>query len=332
MDTHLLATKLRIPPLLHHVVQRTRLVDALEQGISRYKLMLTSAPAGYGKTTLLADWAHASASQIVWLSIGEDDNDLERFFRYLMAGWEQAQPGIKETPLGLLLGAVMSEREAILAAFINAATEAPDPLVFVLDDYHLIEDSAIHQALTFLLDHLPPNAHFIVASRTEPPLPLARYRARQELLELRMDDLQFSLDETADFLNHIMRLDYTQHEIATLQTQVEGWVAGLYLVALSHRRRATTETLAISGRQRFITDYLSENVLAQLPVGTQRFLLRTSILDRFCGSLCDDVTEGNDSQAMLVSLERENLFLVALDDQREWFRYHGCSPTFSAPR
>lgn len=323
MDTHLLATKLRIPPLLHHVVQRTRLVDALEQGIPRYKLVLTSAPAGYGKTTLLADWAHASASRIVWLSIGEDDNDLERFFRYLMAGWERAQPGIKETPLGLLLGAVMSERDAILAAFVNAAVETPDQLVFVLDDYHLIEDSAIHQALTFLLDHLPPNAHFIVTSRTEPPLPLARYRARQELLELRTDDLQFSLDETTDFLNHIMRLDYTQHEIAALQTQVEGWVAGLYLVALSRQhRRATTDALAISGRQRFIADYLSENVLAQLPAGTQRFLLQTSILDRFCGSLCDEVTEGNDSQAMLESLERENLFLVALDDQREWFRYH----------
>jgi LuxR family maltose regulon positive regulatory protein len=323
MDTHLLATKLRIPPLLHHVVQRTRLVDALEQGIPRYKLMLSSAPAGYGKTTLLADWARASALRIVWLSIGEDDNDLERFFRYLMAGWEQAQPGIKETPLGLLLGAVMSERDAILAAFINAATEAPGPLVFVLDDYHLIEDSAIHQALTFLLDHLPPNAHFIVASRTEPPLPLARYRARQELLELRADDLQFSLDETTDFLNHIMRLEYTRNEIAALQTQVEGWVAGLQLVAMSHSRRfATTDTQAISGRQRFIFDYLSENVLAQLPAGTQRFLLQTSILDRFCGSLCDVVTEGNDSQVMLESLERENLFLVALDDQREWFRYH----------
>jgi ATP/maltotriose-dependent transcriptional regulator MalT len=323
MDTYLLATKLRIPPLLHHVVQRARLVDALEQDLPRYKLMLTSAPAGYGKTTLLADWAHTSALRIVWLSIGEDDNEFERFFRYLMAGWEQAQPGIKETPLGLLLGAVMSERDAILAAFINAAAETPDPLVFVLDDYHLVEDLSIHQALTFLLDHLPPTVHFVLASRTEPPLPLARYRARHELLELRADDLQFTLDETTDFLNRIMRLDYTQNAIAALHKRLEGWAVGLQLVALSHRRHRTpADTLALSGKQRFIADYLSENVLAELPADTQRFLLQTSILDRFCGSLCDVVTDGNDSQAMLESLERENLFLVALDDLREWFRYH----------
>jgi LuxR family maltose regulon positive regulatory protein len=323
MDTRLLATKLRVPPLLHHVVQRARLVDALEQGIPHYKLILHSAPAGYGKTTLLADWAQASFLRIVWLSIGEDDNDFERFFRYLLAGWEQAQPGIKETPLGLLLGAVMSERDAILAAFINAAAETPDSLVFVLDDYHLVEDLSIHQALTFLLDHLPPTVHFVLASRTEPPLPLARYRARHELLELRADDLQFTLDETTDFLNRIMRLDYTQNAIAALHKRLEGWAAGLQLVAMSRQhRRAPTDTLALSGKQRFIADYLSENVLAELPADTQRFLLQTSILDRFCGSLCDVVTDGNDSQAMLESLERENLFLVALDDQREWFRYH----------
>jgi ATP/maltotriose-dependent transcriptional regulator MalT len=323
MDTHLLATKLRIPPLLHHVVQRARLLDALEQDIPRYRLILISAPAGYGKTTLLADWAHVSSLPIVWLSVSEEDNDVERFFRYLVTGWEQAQPGITHSPLGLLTGAAMSESEAILAAFINAAADAPDHLVFVLDDYHLIEASTIHQALTFLVDHLPPTVHFVLVGRAEPPLPLARYRARHELLELRVDDLRFSLDETAEFLNHLMRLDFTRDELATLQTRLEGWVAGLQLVALSRRRRgAAPDMLVISGRQRFIADYLSENVLAQLPDGTQRFLLQTSILDRLCGPLCDVITEGQDGQVMLETLERENLFLVALDDQREWFRYH----------
>ncbi|HEY7340132.1 MAG TPA: LuxR C-terminal-related transcriptional regulator [Ktedonobacterales bacterium] len=328
MDSYLLATKLRIPPTLHQRVRRARLVDALEQSIPLYRLLLMSAPAGYGKTTLLADWARASSLRIVWLSVGEDDNDFERFFRYLVTGWEQWRPDIGESPLGLLLGAADSEREAILAAFINATVDVSDQLVFVLDDYHLIEDPSIHQALTLLLDHLPPTVHFLLAGRADPPLPLARYRARRELLELRAGDLEFSLDETADFLNHLMRLDCSREELAALQERLEGWVAGLQLVAMSHQHHSAPDMQVISGRHRFIADYLSENVLAQLPAGTQRFLLQTSILDRFCGSLCDAVTEGKDSQAMLESLERANLFLVALDDRREWFRYHALFADF----
>ena len=156
-----------------------------------YKLILISAPAGYGKTTLLAQWAQASRFPVAWLSLGEEDNDLERFFRYLLAAWENVQPGVRESPLGLLLGAMAPDREAVLSAFINVANEVPDHMVFVLDDYHLIDDPSIHAALTFLLDHLPPTLHFVLAGRAEPPLPLARYRARQELLELRTEDLHF---------------------------------------------------------------------------------------------------------------------------------------------
>jgi LuxR family transcriptional regulator, maltose regulon positive regulatory protein len=323
MDTTLLATKLRIPSQPHRVVERARLNDALEENIPLYKLLLISAPAGYGKTTMLGAWARASRFPIVWLALGEDDNDLDRLLRYLLAGWEKIQPGVQESPLGLLLSAMEPEREAVLAAFVNAADSAPDHLVFVFDDYHLIDDSTIHEALTFLLDHLPSTIHFVLASRAEPPLPLARYRARHQLLELRADDMRFSLDETADFINHLMRLDFTRDELAALQTRLEGWAAGLRLVALARQRRHTApDALSISGRQRFIADFLSENVLAQLPEDMRRFLLRTSILDRLCGSLCDAVAERTDSQAMLETLERENLFLVALDDQREWFRYH----------
>jgi LuxR family maltose regulon positive regulatory protein len=323
MNSFLLAPKLRIPPQPHHGVHRARLVDALEHGILYYKLVLISAPAGYGKTTLLSQWAHASRFPVAWLSIGAEDNDLERFLRYLLAAWEKVQPGVTESPLGLLLGAMMPDSEAVLSAFINVANDAPGPIVFVLDDYHLIEDPSIHQALTFLLDHLPPALHFVLASRGEPPLPLARYRARQELMELRTEDLSFLLEETKDFLNERMGLDLAHDEILGLQAQLEGWIAGLQLVALTLQRRLTgAEKLVVSGRHRFIADYLSQDVLAPLPDAMRHFLLQTSILERLCGALCDAVTGVEGGQEMLETLERENLFLVPLDDSREWFRYH----------
>jgi LuxR family transcriptional regulator, maltose regulon positive regulatory protein len=323
MDTFLLATKLRIPPQSPHSVQRTRLIDALEGGIPHYKLILISAPAGYGKTTLLAQWARSCHFSTAWLSISEEDNDIERFLRYVLTAWEQVQPGVWESKLGLLLGSQSPNQEAVLSAFINIANDIPEPIVFVLDDYHLIEDTAIHETLTFLLDHLPPTLHFVLAGRAEPPLPLARYRARHELLEFRAEDLQFLVEETADFLNEAMGLDVPHDEVVKLQAQLEGWIAGLQLVALSRQRRlAGADKLVVSGRHRFIADYLSEDVLAPLTTGMRQFLLQTSTLDRLCGSLCEAVTGRDGGQDMLETLERENLFLVSLDDSREWFRYH----------
>jgi len=323
MDTFLLATKLRIPPQPQRAVCRARLNDVLERGLPDYKLITVSAPAGYGKTTLLAQWAHASRFPIAWLSLSAEDNDLERFMRYLLAAWEKVQPDVMESPLGLLLGGMSPDSQAVLSAFINVANDLPDHVVFVLDDYHLIEDPSIHEALTFLLDHLPPTLHFVLASRGEPPLPLARYRARDEVLELRAEDLQFLPDESSDFLNQMMRLDLTHADVLTLHDQLEGWVAGLQLASLSLRRHRTTlDQFIVSGRHRFIADYLSEDVLAHLSADTRQFLLQTSILDRLCGPLCDAVTGGEDSQEMLEHLERENLFLMPLDDSREWFRYH----------
>jgi LuxR family transcriptional regulator, maltose regulon positive regulatory protein len=323
MDTTLLATKVRVPPPSHHTLHRTRLIEALKRGSSQYKFTLIAAPAGYGKTTVLSQWAHSSSSPIAWLSIDEEDNDVERFFRYLLTAWEAVQPGVMESQLGMLLGAIMPNRDSILSAFINLASDVPDHVVFVLDDYHLIENSSIHQALTFLLDHLPPTLHFILAGRAEPPLPLARYRARQELLELQAEDLQFLQEEAANFLNETMGLDLSQDEVARLQAQLEGWIAGLQLAALSYQRRLPgADRLIITGKHRFIADYLSEDVLTNLPAGTRQFLLQTSILDRLCGSLCDLVTGREDGQHMLETLEREKLFLVPLDNNREWFRYH----------
>jgi LuxR family maltose regulon positive regulatory protein len=323
MESNLLATKVRIPPQPHHAVQRPRLIETLEHGIPQYKLVLLSAPAGYGKTTLLAQWSHASRFPVAWLSLSEDDNDWERFFRYILAAWEEIDPSVKESTLGLLLSAMSPENDAVLSAFVNVAGEVPDHLAFVLNDYHLIEDPAIHQALTFLLDHLPPTVHFVLAGRAEPPLPLARYRARGELLELRAEDLQFRPEETEDFLNGLVGLRLTPDEIAPLHTQLEGWAAGLQLASLALRRHPEAAVkLAVSGKHRFIADYLSQDVLAHLPEDVQRFMLQTSVLDRLSGSLCDAVTEGQGSQQMLELLERENLFLMPLDDSREWFRYH----------
>lgn len=323
MDSLLLATKRQIPPQPQHGVSRRRLIDALERDIPHSKLILVSAPAGYGKTTLLSQWAYAGHFPVVWLSLGEEDNDLERFLRYLLASWEAVQPEISDSPLDLLLGDRSPDGEAVLAAFINAANDTPEHIVFVLDDYHLIKDPAIHEALAFLLDHLPPALHFVLAGRGEPPLPLARYRAHHELVEFRAEDLNFWPEETRDFLNERMGLDLAHDEVARLQTQLEGWIAGLQLVALTLQKRLTgADKLVISGRHRFIADYLSEDVLAPLPDQLQYFMLRTSILDRLCGSLCDAVTGQEGSQTLLETLERENLFLLPLDDSREWFRYH----------
>lgn len=327
MDSFLLATKLRIPPQPHDVVRRARLIDALERGIPAHKLTLISAPAGYGKTTLLAQWAHqraqSSALSTAWLTISREDNDVERFLRYLLRAWEEVQPDVMQTRVGLLLSAMSPDSEAVLSAFINVAGRSSDTLVFILDDYHLIEDAAIHQALTFLLDNLPPTLHFVLLSRAQPPLPLARYRARHELLELRAEELCFQREETENFLNSVMALELPDEEVVTLQAQLEGWIAGLQLAALSRRQRlAGADKLVVSGRHRFIADYLSEDVLAPLADEMRRFLLQTSILDRLCGSLCDAVTGRVDSQSLLETIERENLFLVPLDDSRRWFRYH----------
>ena len=323
MDDSLLATKLQIPQLPPYVIQRTWLVEALEAGIPHYKLILLAAPAGYGKTTQLAQWAQTSRIPIIWLSLDEGDNDSIRFLRYLLVGWKNVQPMINGSPLDLLLGAMSPDNEAVLAAFINAANELSDQVVFVLDDYHVIEDETVHKALTFLLDHAPPGLHFVLAGRGEPPLPLARYRARGEMLEFRINELRFTPEETMEFLENRMGLELATEEIEPLQTQLEGWAAGLQLVALAKRRGDRKfDKKVISGGQRFIADYLREDVFNRFPSDIQQFLLQTSILDRLCASNCEAVTDGTNGQRTLETLEREDLFLVALDENREWFRYH----------
>jgi ATP/maltotriose-dependent transcriptional regulator MalT len=322
MDSSLLATKCRIPPLARHVVRRARLIDALEREIVDSKLVLVVAPAGYGKTTLLAQWARATRLPVVWMSIGAEDNDPERFFRLLLAAWRVVQPSVSASPLGLLLGAMSPDRDAVLAAFIDVANGLPDHAAFVIDDCHLIEEPTTHTALSCLLDHLPPTCHVVLAGREEPPLPLARYRAHGELLEFRADALAFSREETGEFLNRRMGLDLAADEIASIRDRLEGWIAGLQLASLTLRRRGAAAPSAISGRQRFIADYLADDVMSHLGDGDRRFLLETSILDRLCAPLCEAVTGRNGSQDMLEALERASLFLTPEDDRREWYRYH----------
>jgi len=319
-----LESKVQVPVPPQKVIPRSRLRKILESRITQFRLALVCAPAGYGKTVLLADWARASSLPVSWLSIAGEEQDGESFLRYLFAAWERVQPEIAKTSLGILLESNSPDIKAVLSAFLNAASQTQNHLIFVLDDFHLIEDKGIHEVLVFLLDHLPSNLHFILAGRSEPPLPLARYRAHQQLLEIRTDELRCTREESAAFLNQSMGFELSAVRIDSLHDDTEGWIAGLQLAALALRSRpeGNDDPRLVSGQHRFIADYLAEDVLERLPVELQDFLMKTSILDRLCGALCEAVTWAKESQELLERLERDNLFLVPLDDQREWFRYH----------
>lgn len=323
MDSTLLTTQVRIPQTTRRLVRRPDLIGALQAAIPAYKLILLSAPAGYGKTTLLSEWARERQHGIAWVSAGEESNDPERFFRSLYSAWKAFQPDIEGSALDLMLGSLSPSIELVQSAFIDVASELTDHTVFVLDDAHLIADESILQALSFLIDRAPPMLHFMLAGRGEPGLPLARYRARGELFELRTADLRFSAEQTSAFLKSLTGLDLGADKIAGLQAQLEGWVAGLQLVALGLQRGLTgAQQLVVTGKHRFVADYLTDEILASLPGDDQRFLLHTSILDRVCGPLCDAVTGNDNGQQTLERLEREALFLEPLDDRREWFRFH----------
>ena len=322
METSLLTTKVRIPPEPHQAVRRDRLIETLEDGIPHYKLIHVSAPAGYGKTTLLTQWAHSSEYDVCWFSISEEDNNMERFLRYLLRAWETVQPGIRETQFGMLLDAMTPDTDRVLSEFINIASDVSGHLVFVLDDYHLVDDATIHDAVTFLLDHLPVTTHFVIAGRGEPRLPFARYRARNELRELHIDDLRFAPSETARFFKSRTSRELAPDTVNTLHEQLEGWITGLHLVALTLRRDSPMALDVITGKHRFIADYFSQDVLRLVSEDVQHFLLQTCILDMLHASLCAAVTGNENSQEMLEYLESENLFLVAQDEKREWFRYH----------
>ncbi|HEX8598567.1 MAG TPA: LuxR C-terminal-related transcriptional regulator [Chloroflexia bacterium] len=323
MSTVILATRLFIPPPPPKVVLRPRLVARLNEGLHR-KLTLISAPAGFGKTTLLSEWVAGSDTHVAWLSLDERDSDPVRFLTYMVAALRTIAPTIGEGVLGVLQSSQPPSTEAILTALLNEISTIPDNSVLVLDDYHVIDSHAVDEALTFLLEHLPAQMHVVITTREDPQLPLARLRARGQLTELRATDLRFTPGEAAAFLNQVMGLDIAAQDVTALETRTEGWIAGLQLAALSMRGREDIPAFikAFAGDNRYIVDYLVEEVLQRQPEPVQSFLLQTSILDRMCGPLCDAVTRQEGGKKRLEALERGNFFVVPLDDNRHWYRYH----------
>jgi len=325
MATPILTTKLYIPPPQPKVVLRPRLIERLNEALHR-KLTLISAPAGFGKTTLLSEWVAGCEKPAAWLSLDEGDNDPTRFLAYLVAALQTIAPNIGEGVLGVLQSPQPPPTESILTALLNEIDTVPDDFVLVLDDYHVIDGSAVDEALSFVLEHLPPGMHLVIATREDPHLPLARLRGRGQLSEVRADDLRFTPDEAAEFLNQVMGLKLSAEDIAALETRTEGWIAGLQMAALSMQGLADTTSFikSFTGTHHYVLDYLVEEVLKQQPESIQTFLLRTSILGRLCGPLCDAVVldPAVSGQETLVYLERANLFLVPLDNERRWYRYH----------
>ena len=326
MSAPILATKLYTPPPRPEVVPRPRLTARLDECLDR-RLTLLCAPAGFGKTTLLGEWlAGRGGRPAAWLSLDEGDNDPARFLAYLVASLRTIEADIGEGVLGVLRSPRPPPAESVLTNLLNEVAAVEDDLVLVLDDYHVIDAEAVDGALAFLIEHLPPRVHLIVATREDPRLPLARLRARGQLVELRAADLRFDASEAAEFLNRVMGLDLSAGEVAALETRTEGWIAGLQLAAISMQGHKDTTNFieSFTGSHHFVLDYLVEEVLQQQSESVQAFLLRTSILDQLCGPLCDAVLlePSVPGQETLEYIERANLFLVPLDNERRWYRYH----------
>lgn len=319
----MIATKLYLPPSRPGIVHRPRLIDQLNTRLHR-KLTLISAPAGFGKTTLVSEWVAVCGRSVAWLSLEEAESDSVRFLTYLIAALQTIAGGIGAVARPVLETAQPLPIEAILTSLVNDIAAVPHDFILILDDYHLVDNPAVDRALGFLLEHLPPQMHLAMTTREDPNLPLARLRVRDQLTELRAADLRFTPAEAAEFLNQVMGLALTADEVAALENRTEGWIAGLQLAALSMKDNRDTGGFiqAFTGDHRYIVDYLVEEVLKSRPEAIRSFLLQTSILDRLNGPLCDAVTEQPGGKDRLEALQRGNFFLIPLDDRRHWYRYH----------
>lgn len=333
---HLLATKFYVPPIRVKHVPRERLTERLTTNLQR-KLTLISAPAGFGKTTLVSEWIallqaqttiqHQNKTKLAWLSLDESDNDLIRFLTYLVGALKRIDtpnPSLGDGVLNMLQSPQLPPLQSIMTLLINDLVEIECKVILVLDDYHVIDTSQIDDALLFFIDHLPPEIHLIIATRDDPQLPLARLRARGQLTELRATDLRFTPAEVNYFFRKVVGFDLSQEDILTLEQTTEGWIAGLQLAAISMQGHEDLTSLirSFSGSNRHILDYLIEEVLERQSKAVQTFMLQTSILHQMSGSLCDALTGQNDGQATLEALERANLFIIPLDHDRIWYRYH----------
>ncbi len=334
MPEPILATKLYIPPPALRLAPRPRLIERLAEG-ARRRLTLIAAPAGFGKTTLVSSWVASLPAEkgprVAWLALEGEEDDLARFLTYVVAALRTVAPGAGAGVLEMLQSGRPNTPQALAAALVNEMATLPCEIVLVLDDLHAVESAAVDEVLAFVLDHLPPQLHLVFTTRSDPHLPLARLRARDQLAEIRAADLRFTLSEASDFLTRAVGLELPPESIAALEARTEGWIAGLQLAALSleGRRAAGAAGLAafidsFTGSHRFVLDYLVEEVLNQQPAPVQRFLLRTSILERLCGPLCDAVVRdpATPGQATLEAVERANLFVMPLDNARHWYRYH----------
>jgi LuxR family maltose regulon positive regulatory protein len=323
MSTPILTTKLYIPPLRPNVVLRPRLIARLNEGLHR-RLTLLSAPAGFGKTTLASAWIASCGRPAAWLSVDDADNDATRFLTYLVAALQTIAPTIGAGVVASLQAPQPPPIDALLPMLLNQIAALPQPALLVLDDYHLLQARPIDQALALLVERLPPQLHLVIATREDPPLPLARLRARGQLTELRAADLRFTSTEVGAFLTEVMDLSLAEEDIAALEARTEGWIAGLQLAALSMQGHQDSAGFirAFAGDHRYILDYLVEEVLQRQPEHIRSFLLQTSILDRLHGPLCDAVSGQAGGSAQLEVLHRGNFFVVPLDDTRQWYRYH----------
>ncbi|MCD4754087.1 MAG: LuxR C-terminal-related transcriptional regulator [Anaerolineaceae bacterium] len=320
----ILVTKLFIPQPRPELVNRQRLIDQLNHGRNN-KLTLVSAPAGFGKTTLVSAWVNSldSKERVCWYSLGVGDNDPTQFLLYLVSAFQMIEPVIGKEVISALRSPHPPPPQAVLTTVINDLAALQTQIMLVLDDYHLIKETSVHEAVAFLVENMPPVFHFVIITREDPFLPIARLRAHGQLTELRAADLRFTTDEAAQFLNHVMGLTLSEQDVSALEERTEGWIAGLQLAAVSLQGQENPSAVieAFTGSNRLVLDYLIEDVLEQQPETIQNFLLQTSILHRLNSSLCNAITGQTDSQTILEELEHANMFLVPLDHERGWYRY-----------
>lgn len=318
-----LSTKLYLPPARQTLVERPRLLERLDEGL-KGRLTLISAPAGFGKTSIVVAWRQRQETPLAWLSLDADDNEPARFLDYLIAAIQTVDPRLAQETALLLQSAPTPSLKAALNSLLYEIHESETDFVLAFDDYHVITEHSIHEALSFLVERLPPHVHVLIASRSDPPFPLARLRAHGELKEVRAAELRFDGAEASVFLNDVMKLGLAPADVRALEERTEGWITGLQLSALSLQGRENKSELVseFAGDNRFILEYLLEEVLSTQPEHVRDFLLRTSVLSRLSGPLCDALTEGGGGHETLERLERANLFLIPLDNKGQWFRYH----------